>query len=206
MTHGEVTKFKTTSDPTVNIPESLLSIMNRQNTTPRFQSKFAHALQAISNPMANLNDPFLPFEYNAFAVTHHITGKQMEYRHLIRDPHYKKDWDQSCANELGRLAQGLGDKIKGTNTLIFIAKSKVPPGRTVTYARIVCSVHPEKEETNRTRITCGGNLILDYPGDVSTETASLETFKIHINSVISTPGAKYMTMDISNMYLNTPLN
>ena len=122
----------------------------------------------------------------------------MEYRHLIRDPHYKKDWDQSCANKLGRLAQGLGDKIKGTNTLVFIPKSKVSPGRTVTYARIVCTVRPEKEETNRTRITCGGNLILDYPGDVSTETASLEKFKIHINSVVSTPGAKYMTMDISN--------
>ena len=123
----------------------------------------------------------------------------MEYRYLIRDPHYKKDWDQSCANKLGRLAQGLGDKIKGTNTLIFIAKSKVPPGRTVTYARIVCTVRPEKQETNRNCITCGGNLILDYSGHISTETASLKTFKIHINSVVSTPGAKYMTMDISNM-------
>ena len=130
----------------------------------------------------------------------------MEYRHLIRGPHYKKDWDQSCVNKLGRLAQGLGDNIKDTNTLFFIPKSKVPLGRTVTYTRIVCTVQPEKEETNQTRITCGGNLILNYPGDVSTETASLETFKIHLNSVISAPGARYMTMDISNMYLNTPLD
>lgn len=186
----------------MTISESLLSIMNRPITTPRFQSKFAHALQAISNPIAQLTDPCLRFEYNAYAVTHHITGKQMEYRHLIRNPHYKKDWDQSCANELGRLAQGLSDKIKGTNTLVFIAKSMVPPGRTVTYARIVCIVRPVKEETNQTGITCSGNLILDYSGDVSTETASLETFKIHINSVISTPGAKYMTMDISNIHVS----
>jgi len=40
-------------------------------------------------------------KYDASAVTHHITGQQMEYLHLIRDPHYKKDWEQSCANELG---------------------------------------------------------------------------------------------------------
>jgi hypothetical protein len=59
---------------------------------------------------------------------------------------------------------------------------------------------------NRTRITAGGNLITDYPGDVSTETAGLETVKIHWNSVLSTPGAKWMGMDISNMYLNTPLD
>ena len=139
-------------------------------------------------------------------MTHHTTGKQLGYQHLIRDPFYKKDWDQSCANKLGRLAQGLGTAIKGSNTLFFIPKSMVPFGRTVTYARIGCTVCPEKEETNHTRITCGGNLIHDYPDDVSTETASLETFKMHLNSIVSTPGAQYMTNDISNMYINTPLD
>jgi len=29
--------------------------------------------------------------------------------------------------------------------------------------------------------------------------------KLLVNSVISTPGAKFMTMDISNFYLMTPL-
>ena len=87
-----------------------------------------------------MSDPFLRFEYNAYAVTNHVTGQQMEYRHLIRNPHYKKDWDQSCANKLGRLIQGLGDNIKGTNTLFFIPKSKVPLDHTVTYASIVYTV------------------------------------------------------------------
>ena len=67
-------------------------------------------------------------------------------------------------------------------------------------------MRPEKDEKERTRTTAGGNLITDYPGDVSTDTASLETIKIHWNSVVSTPGAKWMGMDISNMYLNTPLD
>ena len=33
----------------------------------------------------------------------------------------------------------------------------------------------------------------------------IETAKIVFNSVISTPDAKFMTINISNMYLNTPL-
>ena len=73
------------------------------------------------------------------------------------------------------------------------------------YTRTVCTYRPEKEEKERTRTTTGRNLITDYPGDVSTETAGLETIKIDWNSVVSTPGAKWIGMDISNMYLNTPL-
>ena len=56
------------------------------------------------------------------AVTHHITGKQMEYRHLIQDSFYKDDWLISSASELGRLAQGLKRGIKGTATIFFITK------------------------------------------------------------------------------------
>jgi hypothetical protein len=41
-----------------------------------------------------------------------------------------------------------------------------------------------------------------YEGDVSTKTAALETFKLLLNSVISTAGAKMCTGDISNMYLS----
>ena len=63
----------------------------------------------------------------------------------------------------------------------------------------------EKEEVNRTRITAGGDR-LEFQGDTSTETAvELETAKMVFNSVMSTPDAKFMTINISNMYLNTPL-
>ena len=48
--------------------------------------------------------------------------------------------------------------------------------------------------------TCGGDR-LDYDGDVTAHTASMETIKCHWNSVLSTPNAKYATGDISNMYL-----
>lgn len=54
------------------------------------------------------------------------------------------------------------------------------------------------------RITVGSDH-LDYYSDVSTETAGLTTAKILFNSVVSTPHAKFMTIDITNMYLNTSL-
>jgi hypothetical protein len=88
--------------------------------------------------------------HHSLAITHYKTGKQMEYKDFIRDPHYRDDWMISSANELGRLAQGVGDRVKGTNTIFFITKDKVPDGRTVTYARVVCTVLPEKDEMNRT--------------------------------------------------------
>ena len=74
----------------------------------------------------------------------------------------------------------------------------------VTYGKFVCNVRPEKKEQNRTRLVVGGNRI-NYPGDVSTPTADMLLAKILFNSVISTKGAKFMTADISNFYLMTPL-
>jgi hypothetical protein len=50
----------------------------------------------------------------------------------------------------------------------------------------------------------GGNLI-NYPDDVGTPTANLLLIKILLNSVVSTPKAKFATADISNFYLMTPL-
>ena len=84
--------------------------------------------------------------------------------------------------------------------------SKVPFGRKVTYIRKVCTYCPDKAEPNRTRFTAMGNLITDYKGEFSTETGGLELIKMHWNSALSTKKAKYMTMDISNIYLNTPLD
>jgi hypothetical protein len=46
---------------------------------------------------------------------------------------------------------------------------------------------------------------LDYPGEVSTKTAGLITAKLLINSVLSTPNAKMVCMDLKDFYLNTPM-
>ena len=49
-----------------------------------------------------------------------------------------------------------------------------------------------------------GNCI-NYPGKVATPTAEMVLVKIMLNSVISTNKARYMTMDLKDFYLNTPL-
>jgi hypothetical protein len=46
---------------------------------------------------------------------------------------------------------------------------------------------------------------LDSSGNVTTFTADITTFKIFINSTLSTEDAAMMMMDINNYYLGTPL-
>ena len=92
----------------------------------------------------------------------------------------------------------------GTNTVFFIPRSAVPVGCTVTYSRLVASIRPHKTETHCFRVTVGGNR-LDFPGDNTTNCASLTTTKCILNSTISTPGARFITLDINNFYYNTPM-
>ncbi len=94
-----------------------------------------------------------------------------------------------------------------TNTMEFIFQHKVPTERMkdVTYWQFVCTVRPDKAEPNQTRFTIGGDRI-NYPGKVTTPTAEMLVAKMLFNSVISTKGTRFMTMDISNFYLMTPLH
>ena len=48
------------------------------------------------------------------------------------------------------------------------------------------------------------NLTFDEP--VSTPIVDLTTSKLHWNSVISTPGAKYLVFDDNVFYLNNPMS
>ena len=110
-------------------------------------------------------------------------------------------------NEFDRLVQGIGGRTKNsTNTIIFIDKKDVPNNwfKDYTYGKFVCVVCPQKSESNQTRLTVGDNRI-NYPGEVGTLTADMVLVKFLLNSVVSTKGAKFMRINISNFYLNTPL-
>ena len=180
----------------------------------KYAKEWANAVNLISEKWyCNINDSSVNQEYKnqANAVINEETEKKIEYQHLIHHKKYRDNWLKSAAKEFYTLFQGSkkdkhgNQKIKGTNTLFWINKNQVPENKKVTYARIVCSVRPKKEDPNHTRITAGGDR-LEYLGDVSTETAGLTTAKMLFNSVVSTPDAKFCTFDISNMYLNTPLD
>jgi hypothetical protein len=144
----------------------------------------------------------------AMAVMDKDTGKLLNYRQLMNSPKHKKAWSLSAANIFGQLANGIRGCIKNpTNTIEFISQHKVLADRRndVTYKQFVSSVRPKKAEPNRMRFMVGGNRI-NYPGKVATLTTEMLVAKMLFNSVISTKGARFMTMDISNFYLMTPLH
>jgi len=53
----------------------------------------------------------------AHAVLDQETGELLEYRRLLKHPRFKDAWNRSAADKFGRLAQGIGGKIKGTDTM-----------------------------------------------------------------------------------------
>jgi hypothetical protein len=122
----------------------------------------------------------------ALVVMDKDTGRLLNYRQLIRNLKYKKAWNLLAGNKFGCLAQGVGNHIKGTNTIKFIHKRKVPKSRLkdVTYGQFVCTKQPEKAEPNRTRFTIG-EVQINYPEEVATAAANLLVAKILFNSTIS---------------------
>jgi hypothetical protein len=143
--------------------------------------------------LASKKFPLQLFCEFAGAVMCDDTGDLLEYRQLAKIPKYRQKWTNAFGKEIGRLAQGIDGIVEGTNTIFFVDYDEIPEDRKkdVTYARICVNYRPEKADPNRCRITLGGNLI-NYPGDVGTRTADMLTVKLLLNSVISTPGAKFM--------------
>ena len=54
----------------------------------------------------------------------------------------------------------------------------------------------KKDEPNQSQIMAGGNLLYNYPGNTSTDTAGLKLIKMHWKAVLFTENAKYMTINI----------
>jgi hypothetical protein len=128
----------------------------------------------------------------------------MEYSALMKDPRLQPLCTRDFGNECGRLIQGIRD-IPGTDTCFFTTLKNIPEDRKITYVKIVCDNKPHKQEKERTRLTLGGDRI-DYSGGVATSTADITTFKILMNSTLSTEDAAMMMMDIKNYYLGTKLS
>jgi hypothetical protein len=143
--------------------------------------------------------------WTANTVVEPHTGAALEYRHLKLGPDGEK-WIQGAANEIGRLAEGVQPHMPtGTETMHFIHHDKIPNGCRATYLKIVASYRPHKAEAERVRFTCGGDRI-EYKGKVSTAAAELTTVKLLLNSTISTAEARWVTYDINDFYLDTPMN
>ena len=174
----------------------------RRRTTQRRNTK-GRLLTAITSPC---HDAEIHYCLHGSAINPD-TGKSAEYRELLKSS-ASPLWAAANGNEIGRLFQGLGklsDMPSGSNCCYFIPKHKIPPGKKPTYIRIVCADRPEKENPHRVRWTAGGDKIT-YLGNVSTKTADITTAKCLFNSVLSTPAARFMTLDISDFYLESHMS
>jgi hypothetical protein len=174
-----------------------------ENLSPRNLSQYAFYDMDTSHMAIALGNHHWSQQHQANAVVHPVTGKEMEYTALMKDPPLQPLWKRGFGNECGRLFQGIRD-IPGTDTCFFIKLTNIPKYRKITHGKIVCDYKPQKTEKERVRLTAGGDR-LDYSGDVATSTADITTFTILINSTLSTEDAAMMMMDIKNYYLGTPL-
>jgi hypothetical protein len=78
------------------------------------------------------------------AIINQDTEARLEYRHLIQDKTTLPVWNKAAADEFGRLAQGVGGRNEGSNTIFFIPHSAVPKGKVITYGCFVVDICPKK--------------------------------------------------------------
>ena len=197
----EMAYFRLVKGHTPRAPSTLTA---NQICIPGFFPKCGATAAPVSCYNADTMDNVL-HGLNAGSIYDEELHKWMSYRDLIKHPNPKirRRWERAGLNEFARLAQGY-DGVEGMNVVTFIAKSDLPTNKEATYARYVVDYRPEKDEPWRLRITCGGDR-LEYVGNTTTHSASMETIKCQLNSIISTPKAKAATADISNMYLGSDL-
>jgi hypothetical protein len=116
-------------------------------------------------------------------------GKVMKYTKLSLG-NDSQQWLDANADEWRRL-------IERTGTLSFAPASANPKDQRATYINLVCTDKikpPDTWSTKRVRATCGDDI--QYPGATAAESASLDTVKLLLNSTISSPNARFMTIDI----------
>ena len=99
--------------------------------------------------------------------------------------------------------QWIGE-IQRTKTCFSIHRNKYPLGEKFTYSRIICEICSQKKEAHIVWLTLGGDKFT-FDRSVFTPKSKLTTSKLHWNSVISTPGAKYLMLDVNNFYPDNPM-
>jgi hypothetical protein len=170
------------------------------------------SFSTLHTPRALMKHAKMPitFEHYASPMVHPVTGRTISsYKKLMHDPATAEVWQTAFGKDFGGMAQGCNKTgQKGTNAMFVMTHDEIMHAlaakKFFTYANPVVDFRPQKDDPHRIRITAGGNLI-HYEGNASVRTADIDTAKIHWNSVVSTPNAKYMCLDIKNFYLTAAL-
>ena len=86
----------------------------------------------------------------------------------------------------------------------ILKKENIPQGEKAVYTRLVVDMGPNKAVHERLRMRMGGDR-MESVMETTTRIADLTTCKLHMNGVVSTPGARFAGGDVKGFYLNTPL-
>ena len=101
------------------------------------------------------------YGYHILHLYHPVTSAKENYG-SIRAQDYSK-WENGFSNEISRLPQGDGTRIKtGNEKILFLPIIKVPGGRKTTYANRLCDYRPHKDYPYHIKQKIGVNN-LPYP-------------------------------------------
>ena len=129
----------------------------------------------------------------------------LEYKQLMKVS-YGKNWINGCSKEFAKLTQGRKKyNTKGTNTIFSICPNRIPKNKKPTYISICTNCWPQNEDPYRVRWTVGGNLI-NYQVETYAPIYDITTANLLLNSIITTNGARFTCIYLSNFYLITPFN
>ena len=137
-------------------------------------------------------DPIKQLKHCLNAVYDPISQAYLEYRQIIKTT-AKDTWKKAFSKEINKLTEE-------TKTIVFILRSKIPNNKKPTYVKINCNFRPQNEDPYQVRITVNRNIVY-YDGETATPMSDITIIKTMWNSVISTPNAKYATLDIQDFHL-----
>ena len=168
----------------------------RRNRQPSHRANIIFEHPALPGVPALLT-PDISVPHAAFHAVNPDTGKPAEYRELCQSSE-GAEWVKVAEKEFDQL-------LEGTKAIVFIPVHELPRGAQCTYCRIAAHDTPHKPNPRRIRFAVGGDRIV-YDGPVTAPTGELTTAKLLINSVLSTPGARMMTLDIKDYYPMCPMD
>jgi hypothetical protein len=135
--------------PSVVIPRTLRPSPPRvptrsQRLSPHNLSQDDSCGMDTAHMVIALGDNHWSRQHLSDAIIHPVTGKEMEYTALMKDPQLQPLWTRGFGNECGRLFQGIQD-IAGTDTCFFIKLTNIPKDRKITYGKTVCDYKPHRK-------------------------------------------------------------
>ena len=99
---------------------------------------------------------------------------------------------------------GNNTNVLGTKTMKPVTLHQIPKDCKITYGTMVCDYRPLKSEPNRCRLVVGGDRHT-HENEMAVPAANLLEAKIIFNSTISTPNARFCTMDIKDFFLSSTI-